>query len=506
MLLRMLVSTLVFLVTSLSDHLLFAGFSAAERSAPAVQEVFHEPDTARLVVAPREPEAEPQAQLSEFSLHPAYTLAATAREAYVYEKPDGNSRRLGYLKAGARVTRSPSPITRRGCAGGFYAVAPEGFVCVGSGATLDLAHPVVRMVERGPDRHAALPYRYGLSRAPAPPLYSRIPTATEQRRFESALLNTAVLRAWAKAWSNAPVTEVPAVLAGGGAAPTPFGFIDDSRALVQDMALSKSAFALVRLFEQGGRRFGITTDFEIVPVDRLKPVEPSSFAGLALSDEVSLPVAFVEVHYAYLYRGKPEAGFAPARRLDYREAFALTDRRIGVGKAAFVQTSAGDWLRADQLRIIGLPRELPPRADEGKTWLDVSLSQQSLIAFEGRKPVYVTLISSGLNRTGEGRGGSATIQGEYLIHAKHVTATMSSDEPGDSYDMREVPYVQYFSEGYALHAAFWHDGFGRPRSHGCINLSPLDARYLFTFTDPPVPRNWHGALSLNQGTLVRIHE
>jgi hypothetical protein len=67
-----------------------------------------------------------------------------------------------------------------------------------------------------------------------------------------------------------------------------------------------------------------------------------------------------------------------------------------------------------------------------------------------------------------------------------------------------VPYVQYFSEGYALHAAYWHDSFGAPRSHGCINLSPSDARYLFHYSDPPVPRGFHGAFSLREGTLLEI--
>jgi lipoprotein-anchoring transpeptidase ErfK/SrfK len=64
--------------------------------------------------------------------------------------------------------------------------------------------------------------------------------------------------------------------------------------------------------------------------------------------------------------------------------------------------------------------------------------------------------------------------------------------------------VQYFERGYALHAAYWHDGFGAPRSHGCINLSPPDARWLFQFTDPPVPEKWHGALAVRGATLVHV--
>jgi len=90
-----------------------------------------------------------------------------------------------------------------------------------------------------------------------------------------------------------------------------------------------------------------------------------------------------------------------------------------------------------------------------------------------------------------------------LIHTKHVAVTMSGEEVGDEFDLGDVPYVQYFTEGYALHAAYWHDAFGTAHSHGCVNLSPLDARALFHATEPAVPQAWHGAYS-QSGTLVSI--
>ena len=77
---------------------------------------------------------------------------------------------------------------------------------------------------------------------------------------------------------------------------------------------------------------------------------------------------------------------------------------------------------------------------------------------------------------------------------RRVTVTMDGDEAGDEFDLRDVPWVQYFTEGYALHAAYWHDDFGVPRSHGCVNLAPLDASWLFEWTDPEVPEGWNAAL------------
>jgi hypothetical protein len=70
-----------------------------------------------------------------------------------------------------------------------------------------------------------------------------------------------------------------------------------------------------------------------------------------------------------------------------------------------------------------------------------------------------------------------------------------------------VPWVEYFEGSYALHAAYWHDDFGRPRSHGCVNMSPVDARRVFMWTDPPLPDGWHGVKAgktMGQGTWVRV--
>jgi hypothetical protein len=84
---------------------------------------------------------------------------------------------------------------------------------------------------------------------------------------------------------------------------------------------------------------------------------------------------------------------------------------------------------------------------------------------------------------------------------------MDSTVVGEEFSLRDVPYVQYFEGSYALHAAYWHDGFGEPRSHGCINLAPIDAQWLFGWTGPTLPEKWHGVLArpLSSGTPIWIH-
>jgi lipoprotein-anchoring transpeptidase ErfK/SrfK len=103
-----------------------------------------------------------------------------------------------------------------------------------------------------------------------------------------------------------------------------------------------------------------------------------------------------------------------------------------------------------------------------------------------------------------------TPTGEWRIREKHITTTMDGDgtAAGDlPYSIEDVPYVMYFFRSFALHGAFWHSNFGVQMSHGCVNLSPLDAKYLFFFADPPLPQGFHGvhASEASPGSRVVVH-
>ena len=75
------------------------------------------------------------------------------------------------------------------------------------------------------------------------------------------------------------------------------------------------------------------------------------------------------------------------------------------------------------------------------------------------------------------------------------------------YSIQDVPYIQYFNAGYALHGAFWHSDFGHVKSHGCVNLAPLDAKSLFSWTEPQLPDGWHGVNQTHTkpGSRVVLH-
>jgi lipoprotein-anchoring transpeptidase ErfK/SrfK len=135
----------------------------------------------------------------------------------------------------------------------------------------------------------------------------------------------------------------------------------------------------------------------------------------------------------------------------------------------------------------------------------VSIQGGWLIAFEGNEPRYVTLISPG-------RGGTpvphhpllataSTPLGTFSINTKIVTATM---EAPNELVHSDVPWVQNFVGPYALHTAYWHDDWGDAVSGGCVNLSPIDARYLFDFTEPKLPPGWHAVRRETRGPTTRV--
>jgi lipoprotein-anchoring transpeptidase ErfK/SrfK len=199
--------------------------------------------------------------------------------------------------------------------------------------------------------------------------------------------------------------------------------------------------------------------------------------------------------------GKPKASGTAARH----EPIALSDESIEVEGQRYLRARGGFWVRADHVRVANTP-PIPISVTPGERWVYVDLRTQTLVALIGATPVYATLISSGKESEVEDKD-HRTPPGEWHIREKHVTTTMDGDgtAAGDlPYSIEDVPYVMYFQGSYALHGAFWHRNFGVRMSHGCINLAPLDAKYLFFFTGPNLREGWHGAWSGNGQTGSRV--
>ena len=117
----------------------------------------------------------------------------------------------------------------------------------------------------------------------------------------------------------------------------------------------------------------------------------------------------------------------------------------------------------------------------------VDLATQFLTAYESEKPVFMARISSGVRMS---EGGFSTPRGHfrttYKRPCRHMVAQPS--EFGSGFDLPGVPWVSYFtSEGIALHGAYWHNNFGVPNSHGCVNMTPQAAKWVYRWTIPTVP-------------------
>ena len=117
---------------------------------------------------------------------------------------------------------------------------------------------------------------------------------------------------------------------------------------------------------------------------------------------------------------------------------------------------------------------------------------------KGEHRIWVKLLSSDMDNLDEQ---------EHPTHDNLLkSSSVSLTTPSNLYAVEAVPWVQYFSEGYGLHATYWHDNFGGPKSHGCVNLSLWDARRLFEVTRPKLGPGWQAALpsSYDPGTIVRV--
>jgi hypothetical protein len=456
-------------------------------------------------------------------------IAALAWETRVLEQPAASAKVLGYVRAGGLVAAASEGVRGDGCRGEWRAVSPVGYVCVEPGnATLDADATMVHALALRPDVTARLPYMYGIVRRPGP-IYARLPTRAEAEASEPGL--EARMRAWLAEggedgagfrgdywlrgkteappspqalWDAQTTREVPDWLAGGKFPPGNLSTMRHGEDLVAGTASHHNGFALVDTAVVEGRRYGITTDLLVFPIDRMRPIEGSAFHGYKVPDDIDFPFALVRRDGAAAY-GMHGGKLVKAKDVARRAAIPLSGKQRFVDGVLHFQTTDGLWLSDRYASRVDGVKKMPKWAKDGERWIDVSITKQVLLAYDGTRPAYATLISSGEAGLEDPETSKSTARGIFRIHTKHLTTTMSSKTVGEEFELKDIPYVQYFEEGYALHAAYWHDDFGTPRSHGCINLAPEDARWLFQWTEPQLPPGWHGVRKALSGSVVFIH-
>lgn len=248
-----------------------------------------------------------------------------------------------------------------------------------------------------------------------------------------------------------------------------------------------------------GRTF-VQSKFGLIAAEQTRTLNGSSYQGIDVrtSPPPAWPFGFAWTSSrggTIPVYGTPDAKTKPVRKLQRRATVAVIEEIDG-----FVRIDSDQWLRRDQVRVARItapPLEAAPDAQ----WIDVDLDEQVLIAYRGTTPEFVTLISSGKGRTN-------TPTHLYRVQSKAATTRMVAEEGEQTnYEVSEVPWTVRFRSGLFFHAAYWHDGFGEKRSHGCVNMSPRDSRTLYRWVEPLAPDGWSEREALDQtGPIVRIRD
>ena len=214
---------------------------------------------------------------------------------------------------------------------------------------------------------------------------------------------------------------------------------------------------------------------------------------------------------------QPGHSGATSHTVQQGDTFDSISGQYGVSAPAIIRLNsltkssaleAGQMLQIPSRSALELLENLPNRLSQAQyptsteRWIEVDLSEQLAVAYEGTQPVKAFVISSGV-------GSTPTVTGTFRIWAKIAMQDMSggSRAAGTYYHLKDVPDVQFFHRGYGFHGTYWHDNFGTPMSRGCVNMTKEDAKWLFEWSSPTVyGDDYLFSTSANPGTLVLVHE
>ncbi len=396
-------------------------------------------------------------------------------------EPGDDQKRIGTIAVDTRV-RWGRAATGKGCKKPWIEIEPRGWVC--SDYMVPSTKPPMGREVPMLDRGELIPGIYGKVTAPNSIFYTlekpKAPTGKDKKKA-------------------GPVTSIREV----SAATAPAAKMADGRPLVGSVT--------VRQWEEvtvGGKVYWRVSqkDNEYVLRSAIHQHRPSLYNGTRLGDDTgwALPIAFVWPRAnarSTFTLTKPKGGGTKRPTVPSKTPVALLETATDkAGKPTHYRIGDGEWIRASDVRVFNAA---PPPALIGKheRWIDIDLDTQILVAFEGETPVYSTLVSSGAKAT-------PTETGIYRMWLKESEADMKGLNGEDPYSVATVPWTQFYSpeRGLALHTAYWHDQFGTVRSHGCVNLAPKDARWLYFWSDPQVPPGWTMAAGVIEapGSVVRV--
>ena len=381
-------------------------------------------------------------------------------DAFVYDKAGDKAGVTGIVRRGGTL-RVGGIVNGSGCKDGtWYKAEPFGYVCtslgfhVGDNPSSDTYGVPPAKVE------ARLPYQYARVTTKRAPRYYRMPTVQEEKQARRAMEK------------KGPTPEVVASLMEGD----------------YFLALGEKETR-----EADGTVFYRTLRNRYVREDDVELRNPEMVRGEQLGKGGwELPLAFVYGEDRPLLERRQ--GKLHNVGVAKKHARFVVTEEFRDGDQAYVAGPNGIVLR-DEVRIVRAVKR-PSGIPENTKWIHVDLSDQTLVAYEDDKPVYATVVSSG-------KEGYEPPTGTFQVQQKYISTTMNATDPIDGfYEVEEVPWTLYYHGGYALHGAYWHTDFGKVRSHGCTNIPPVDARWLYYWSDPDVPPAWHAVRFRPETTWV----
>ncbi len=221
-----------------------------------------------------------------------------------------------------------------------------------------------------------------------------------------------------------------------------------------------------------GREYFRINANEYVPAEALNIYQPSTFQGVALAEQPANS-------FARILRGvqpllAPGGDINPDAPVFQRYQLVQIFATEVLGDQVWYLIGQDQWINQTFVGKV-TPSAVPAGVGPGAAWIDIDLFEQTLAAYVGDRMVYATLVSSGLP-------GWNTPPGLFQVWQRVESGKMSGAyQRPDYYFLEDVPWSLYFNRDIALHGAYWHDSFGYQHSHGCVNLAPLDARWLFAW-------------------------
>lgn len=227
--------------------------------------------------------------------------------------------------------------------------------------------------------------------------------------------------------------------------------------------------------DEAGNQWYKVADNEYAPSETIYHYEPSRLTGLEVNRQPERPFGWV------MQRAQPSPApdEPPAEDTEWLPRYMFVeifDVALGAEGWLWMDIGDGRWIKQTNLALVDIsPR--PEEVGEDEFWVGVDLFEETFAAYEGDRMVYAGLTATGLE-------GWETNEGLFTVYARHHEWPMWGGDPGDDYYyLQDVPHTMFFDDDIALHGAYWHNDFGAPRSHGCVNMTPRDAEWVWYWSE-----------------------